>query len=124
MQPGGKWAGDYLVADLRSFTGEKGSLDATPREARIQRISEVSVRKGPPTFPLARLRKQRDESEVIANTSGRLDAVDHAVVQDGIDVEELFTDDPDPPEAPSSAEPYDARGQGDICEITGVPIRR
>ena len=43
-----------------------------------------------------------------------LDEVDHNVVQDGTDVEELFTDDPDPPKASSSAEPYDARGQGDI----------
>ena len=91
---------------------------------RESRESVSFLSEGPPTFPLARLRKQRDESEVIDNTSGMLDEVDHSVVQDGTDVEELFTDDPDPPKASSSAEPYDARGQGDICEVTGVPIRR
>ena len=52
VQPGNEWSGDYLVCDLDSFVGPNGSIDATPRQARVQRIKEVSVRTRAPKFPI------------------------------------------------------------------------
>ena len=49
LQPGGRWTGDYLVADLDDF--RKG------RKVHVQRIKEVFEEEGEVVFPL---RKERD----------------------------------------------------------------
>ena len=57
-QPGGRWSGDYLVADFEPF---KEDPDAEPRHVRVHRMKEVIPpgRLEPLRFPLAEFRQKQ-----------------------------------------------------------------
>ena len=83
LLPGGRWKGDYLVADLDDFRNGK--------HVHVQRVKEVVLEEGNPKFPL----KGPRDMEVCS--------VDPALVSGSSPDETLLADDvelPTPPSAP------------------------
>ena len=67
QQPGGKWSGDYLVAEFEPF---RYNPDAKPKDVTVHRVKEVvpPKRLEPIHFPLADYRKRlREIPEAVPN---------------------------------------------------------
>ena len=115
-QPGGRWSGDYLVAELEPF---RYNPDALLHEVSIHRTKEVVQpgRLGPITFPLA---DYRAEQRKILDEPPVFDPEPPAVIPEPIA--------PEPGDGivepePSDGAPQDTRGQGGVTEH-GRPVRK
>ena len=130
VQPGGKWSGDYLVADFEQLRKDP---ESPPAKCSVHRTSEVFFRFEALSFPLFEYREKRalavverpqpaNEPPAIAphQAPGQIDMPPEVVVP-GADVAVEV-----PEEAPAVAvadrPADDLRGTGE--ELAGIKIRR
>jgi len=59
VHPGGKWSGDYLIAELDVF---RKSPDSRPSDVKIHRTKEVFLREGAFVFPVADYRCKMEDA--------------------------------------------------------------
>ena len=110
LLPGGVFAGDYYVVDREELLADP---HAGPRQVKIHRVKEVTKRNGPPEFSVVQRLVQRNAQDTteVPPTGGPSDKVE--------------VDEPIPaPDFHGLNAASDARGSGDVSELSGLPTRK